>query len=190
MSANEKEVRQRVIPPPTTFRSPEGTQIRRPGTRYTDAIARKICEQLMQKKSLKEICEDPRMPGFRTVTRWLADPKLSDFREMYYYARRVQAELRVDEIFEIADDSKNDWEKVYNKNGELVDIKPNNEAIQRSRVRIDTRKWFASKLVPRIYGDTVNHELDVTGDLAELLKKASNQDSGLPPPIDGELDDG
>lgn len=143
----------------------------------------------MELKSLREICEDPRMPSKRTIVRWLADPKMSEFREMYYYARRVQAEMRIDEIFDIADDSKNDWEKVYNKDGELIDIKPNNEAIQRSRVRIDTRKWYAGKMVPRIYGDTVNHELDVTGDLAELLKKASNQNQGLPPPIDGEIAD-
>ena len=176
------------IPAPA-FRTPEGTKIRHGNSRYTPAIGRKVCEQLMLMKSLKEICKDPRMPSKRTIINWLADPKMTDFREMYYYARRVQAELRVDEIFEIADDSKNDWEKVYNKNGELVDIKPNNEAIQRSRVRIDTRKWYAAKLVPRIYGDTVNHELDVTGDLAELLKKASNQDSGLPPAIDGEVDE-
>ena len=60
---------------------------------------------------------------------------------------------------------------------------PNTEAIQRSRVRIDTRKWFAARLVPRIYGDRKEIDLDVTGDLAELLKKAANQDVGLPKPI-------
>ena len=77
----------------------------------------------------------------------------------------------------------------YSQITDYTGYKPDNEAIQRSRVRIDTRKWFASKLVPRIYGDTVNHELDVTGDLAELLKKASNQDQGLPKPINGETVD-
>ena len=174
------------LPPPTTYRSPEGTQMRVHGNSiYNATIARKICEQLMLKKSMREISEDPRMPSLRTVVRWLADPKLADFREMYYYARRVQAELRVDEIFEIADDSANDWKPVHNKDGDLVDWKPDNEAIQRSRVRIDTRKWFAAKLVPRIYGERTEIDLDVTGDLAELLKAASNRDSGLPPAING-----
>jgi hypothetical protein len=51
-------------------------------------------------------------------------------------------------------------------------------------VRIDTRKWYAAKLVPRIYGDLQQIEHGVTGDLAELLKGASNKDSGLPPPIE------
>jgi hypothetical protein len=138
--------------------------------------------------SLKAIGEDPRMPSKRTIIRWLADPRLTDFREMYYYARRVAAEVRIDEIFEIADDSSNDWEPVYDKDGVEIGEKPNNEAIQRSRVRIDTRKWYAAKMVPRMYGENSQVELGVTGDLAELLKAASNKDEGLPPPIEGEVE--
>lgn len=134
----------------------------------------------MRKQSLTSICADPKMPSIPTVTRWLADPRLAAFREMYYYARRVQAELLVDEIFEIADDTSKDWKPVYDKDGEEIGEKPDNEAIQRSRVRIDTRKWFAAKMVPRIYGEKVEHALDVTGDLAELLKAATNNDQGLP----------
>ena len=175
------------IPVPLTFRSPdENSRIRIPGSRYTEKLGRAICERLMMGKSLKSICEDPRMPTKRTIVRWLADPRLADFREMYYYARRVAAEILVDEIIEIADDHSGDWKPIYNKHGELVDIKADNEAIQRSRVRIDTRKWYAMKLMPKIYGDKTQIELDATGDLAELLKRASNQDEGLPPPIEGE----
>jgi hypothetical protein len=150
---------------------------------YSDALARLICEQLMGGKSLKEICEDNRMPAIRSVTRWLADPRLSEFREMYYFARRVQAEIRIDEIFSIADDTSKDWKPKYDKDGEWIEDVPDNEAIQRSRVRIDVRKWYASRLVPRIYGERKEIDLDVTGDLAELLKAAANQDKGLPKPI-------
>jgi hypothetical protein len=140
----------------------------------------------MNQKSLREICADPRMPSKRSIIRWLADPRLTEFREMYYYARRVAAEMHIDEIFEIADNASNDWKPRYDKDGELIDMVPDSEAIQRSRVRIDTRKWYASKMVPRLYGDSVDVNLDATGDLAELLKKASNNDTGLPPPIEGE----
>ena len=140
----------------------------------------------MHKRSLKEICAQNGMPSMPTVIRWLADPRLVDFREMYYFARRVAAELFVDEIFEIADDTSRDWKPTYDKKGEQNGWTPDNEAIQRSRVRIDTRKWYASKMVPRIYGDKVDVGLDVTGDLAELLKQASNNDAGLPKPIDHE----
>jgi len=138
--------------------------------------------------SLVKICNDPRMPSRRSVVRWLADPRCVDFREMYYYARRVQAEMLVDEIFDIADDSSKDWKAKLNKDGEVIDYVPDNEAIQRSRVRIDTRKWYAAKMVPRIYGDNSQVELGVTGDLAELLKQATNKDNGLPPPIEGKVE--
>ena len=184
MAASETDARRRVIPSPTTFRSPEGGTRFRPLRAYSDRIARKICERLMQKQTLKSICADPKMPSMPTVIRWLADPRMTDFREMYYYARRVAAELYVDEIFEIADNGENDWKARYDKKGEFIDYVPDNEAIQRSRVRIDTRKWYASKMVPRIYGDKVDVALDATGDLAELLRKASNNDAGLPEPID------
>ena len=54
-----------------------------------------------------------------------------------------------------------------NKNGE-VEMVVNYENIQRSRLRVDTRKWIMSKLAPKKYGDKVTQEL--TGkDGAELI---------------------
>ena len=171
----------RGFPAPVTFLDKDtGIQHRFPTHKYTDAIAQKICEGLMDKRSLSAICRDPGMPSLRTVTRWLADPRLATFRENYRAARQVQAELLVDEIFEIANDTKDDWKPTYNKKGEINGYKPDNEAIQRSRVKIDTIKWYAAKMVPRIYGEHVDISHDVTGDLAELLKAASNKDTGLP----------
>lgn len=175
------------LPQPVTFRSPDNTNVRFPSRKYDSKIARKVCERIMMGATLDTIAKDPRMPSKRTIVRWLANPDAADFREMYYYARRVQAELLVDEVIEIADSNTHDWEKVYNKDGELIDLKPNNEAIQRSRVRIDTRKWIASKMIPRMYGDNKHIDHDVTGDLKQLMEKATNNDSGLPPPIKGEL---
>ena len=159
-----------------------------PPTTFSEGVARKLCERLMLGESLRAVCESRNMPNKRTVARWLADPKLADFREMYYHARRVQAEIRVDEIFEIADDTSKDWKPEHNKDGDLIGFKPDNEAIQRSRVRIDTRKWYASKMVPKIYGEKQQIDHDVTGDLAELMKSASNNDEGLPPPIEGHAE--
>ncbi len=159
----------------------------RPPRHYSKEMAEEICIRLMKKESLAAICRDPRMPTANAIVKWLADPRRADFREMYYFARRVQAEMFVDEIFEIADDTQYDWKPRFNRKGEYIDHVPDNEAIQRSRVRIDTRKWYAAKMVPKIYGEKLNMDLDVTGDLAELLKKASNNDKGLPPPIEGKV---
>ena len=176
------------LPRQTGFRSPEGTIVRPPVTGghkpiYNDRVARQICLRLMQGQTLREITSDPRMPCKTTICKWLADPRFEAFREMYYYARRVYAELLMDEVIEIADDTSNDWQKTYDKRGNHNGWKPDNEAIQRSRVRIDTRKWLASKLIPRIYGDHVQVEHGLTGDLMKLLQDASNNDSGLPKPV-------
>lgn len=138
-------------------------------------------------ESLVKICDDPKFPSRTTITRWMSDPSMRQFHDMYRLARQVQAELLIDEIFDIADDSEDDWIETYNKKGQFAGFKPDTEAIQRARLRIDTRKWFAGKMVPKIYGDHLDITHDVTGDLAELMKEASNKTSGLPKPIEGEV---
>jgi hypothetical protein len=53
-----------------------------------------------------------------------------------------------EDILAIADDSASDV--IVGENGrEMV----NNEAIARSRLRVDARKWLASKMAPKKYGD-------------------------------------
>ena len=178
---------QLLIPAPTTFKKPGGSNVRVPGGAYSDRIARKICQYIMEGGTLKTITAKPTMPSKRTIIRWLSDPNHVEFREQYYYAKRIQAELLVDEMLEISDDSAGDWIKSFNKKGEFVGYKPDNEAIQRSRLRVDTRKFLAMKLLPKIYGDHVDVTHGVSGELAELLKSASNCDTGLPAPIDGKV---
>ena len=65
-------------------------------------------------------------------------------------ARELQAEYLIDEIVEIADDGSNDY--MQKKHGPVVD----QEHMGRSRLRIDTRKWAASKLAPKKYGDKLD----------------------------------
>ena len=65
-----------------------------------------------------------------------------------------------DELLEIADDGRNDWMQ-RRGNDERGGCELNGEHIQRSRVRIDTRKWLLSKMLPKVYGD--KSEVAVTG---------------------------
>jgi hypothetical protein len=61
-----------------------------------------------------------------------------------------------DELLEISDNGLNDW---MERNGEgNVGWLVNGEAIQRSKLRVDTRKWVASKLKPKKYGDRQTFE--------------------------------
>lgn len=117
---------------------------------YTDEIANLVCERLMGGQSLRTICADEGMPGMTTVFRWLQSNDA--FRKQYTLARQVQAEVMVDEIISISDDGSNDTYET--ENGPAV----NTDVIARSRLRVDSRKWFASKLAPKIYGDRVSHE--------------------------------
>ena len=66
--------------------------------------------------------------------------------------------MLADELFSIADDSTNDFMEIEDKKGKTR-IVPDNEAQARSRLRVDTRKWYLSKVLPKIYGDKVQTEL-------------------------------
>lgn len=109
-----------------------------------------ICEQLIEGRSLRSICCEDGMPRAPTVCRWLAANEA--FRKQYTHARELQADALFDEILDIADDGANDYM------GE--DEKYNGDAVQRSRLRVDARKWMAGKLAPKRYGEKldVNHE--------------------------------
>lgn len=105
------------------------------------------------------------MPPASTVLGWVednrgADPAIkgSGFSERYASARTKLLENMADELLEIADDGINDWMEVETKSGRLVKV-PDQEHIQRSRLRVETRKWLLSKLRPDKYGDKTDVNL-------------------------------
>ena len=123
---------------------------------YTEALAAEICRRLAEGETLRSVCRDKAMPDKATILRWLADKKKADFREQYVYAREMQADALFDEALEIADDASGDWST--DKDGKKV---LDHENIQRSRLRVDTRKWAAGKMAPKKYGD----KLDLGGSI-------------------------
>jgi hypothetical protein len=133
------------------------------GTRYSVQLANAICEALVEGRSLRSICTDEDMPGRSTVFRWLEEH--AEFRELYARARKVQAEIFFDETIEIADDARNDW--MERRTQKDVSWVANGENIQRSKLRIDTRKWVVAKLSPKKYGDKAE---DTGGSEAPVVK--------------------
>ena len=120
--------------------------------RYNGEIAARLCARIATTpQSLAAICEDPDMPGIATVFRWLRDHP--DFREMYVIAKQEQVEILMDECFQIVDDTSNDL--IVTADGRKI---PNPVAVQRAKLRVNFRKWIASKLLPRKYGN--NAQLD------------------------------
>lgn len=128
-------------------------------SKYTPELAERICLAISNStKGLHSICkENSGFPCSDTIFTWLKDHK--EFSEQYARAREIQADLLATEILEIADDSSNDT-LVTDKGREYE----NKEWTNRSRLRVDSRKWLASKLAPKKYGD----KLDVTSDGEKL----------------------
>lgn len=118
---------------------------------YSEEISLRICERLVEGESLRAICRDEDMPSQSMVFRWLETDEA--FRERYARARELQADTFADELTEICDDGRNDWMLAHG--GEDAGWKANGENIQRARLRVDTRKWIASKLKPKKYGDKI-----------------------------------
>jgi hypothetical protein len=99
------------------------------------------------------------MPAKSTVLLWLTKPEYSAFLDQYTRAREVQADSLVDEIPDIADDGSNDWMERRDAEGGNVGWRENGEAIGRSRLRIDARKWLAGQMKPKVYGERKSVEL-------------------------------
>lgn len=136
------------------------TKLGRPSM-FTQDMAAEICSRLADGESLRSICADDHMPSKTTVCNWLFDKDKADFLDQYARAREMQAELMADELNDIADDGTNDWMRTHGEGS--VGWKANGEAIQRSKLRIDTRKWIAAKLLPKKYGErtTIDQTLTV-----------------------------
>lgn len=127
-------------------------------TKYSQDLADEICSQLADGKSLRSVCLADDMPDKRTIFRWLRTKQ--DFCHQYERAKAESADALTDEMLDIADDGSNDWMKRHGKDNEEYWV-VNGEHVQRSRLRLDTRKWIASKLKPKKYGDKITNE--VTG---------------------------
>lgn len=92
-----------------------------------------ICVAISGGKSLRKICESDKKPPRRTVYEWLA--KYPEFKEMYDRACQERAECYAEEIVDIADSG---------------------DDVQRDKLKIDARKWVASKLKSATYGDKID----------------------------------
>jgi hypothetical protein len=127
---------------------------------YTPAIADEICTRLANGESLRAICASDRddfIPHIGTVLRWVGQHE--DFREQYARAREIQAETMADEIIGIADDADIDA----------------GAGVAKARLQVDARKWVASKLLPKKYGDKLQQE--VSGPDGQPIRQAHSLDT-------------
>lgn len=117
-------------------------------TKYRDRVAMMICVKLSLGWSLNAICKSKLYPSKSTVFKWLSENR--EFSDMYRAAREMQQESYLDEIIEISDDASNDYFTKTGKDGSEYEAL-NSEHIQRSKLRVDTRKWVMERMAPRKY---------------------------------------
>lgn len=99
-----------------------------------------ILNEIELGKGLAQIIKEHKLPCYKTVMQWLregSDTFDSSFLHNYTRARENQADYLSDEIVDISDTEPDP---------------------AKARVRIDARKWKASKLKPKVYGDRVINE--------------------------------
>lgn len=126
---------------------------------YTLELSDLVCAKVAEGVSMRSIAKIDGMPVTTTLFRWLREKP--EFKQQYEIAKEECAEMYAEDIIEIADDSSNDY-------SEGEDKKLNAENVQRSRLRVDARKWVASKLKPKKFGDKVQQELTLKTKIEDL----------------------
>lgn len=126
-------------------------------TRYSPELAAEILTRIAEGESLRKITMEAGMPSHSSVYLWLLQHP--EFSDKYAHAREEQADTLADEIIALADE----------KPKEVVDDKGNgrvdNGWVTWQKNRVDARKWTASKLKPKKYGDRVTHAGDAENPL-------------------------
>lgn len=141
--------------------SEEPKKIGRPSVKSPE-IAKEFCRRIAAGRSVKSVCSDEDMPSDYTIWRWLYEDE--DFSSLYtraIQARAISHAERIDELAEMV------------TRGEIPpDV---------GRVAIDAKKWTASRLLPRLYGDKQQVEATVTHTHTlhlEALKELANKARG------------
>ncbi len=114
-------------------------------TLFSDEMSAEICRRIMDGESLRQICQDKDMPVRETVHRWLGENE--EFSIQYARARDTQADTYADDIIAISDEAKD------------------KDSAAAAKVRVDARKWVASKLKPKRYGDKLDLDANINGKL-------------------------
>jgi hypothetical protein len=116
---------------------------------YTRAMADEICRRMSQGETLSQVCRSENVPPKGAVLEWVKDNR-HGFADRYARAREAILEHWADEVIDIANDSTRDWIQRKVASGKTIAVL-DREHVERSKVRIDVRKWLLARLKPRTY---------------------------------------
>jgi len=132
-------------------------------SKYTDMLGDDICKMMTTTSlGLRHICKKLNVPH-STVRGWIAD-LAHPFSDKYTRAKDVQLELLAEEILDIADEGSNDLMTIGF--GDKAYETENKEVTSRSKLRVESRKWLLSKLKPKIYGDKIDVNNNLSGSVS------------------------
>jgi hypothetical protein len=149
-------------------------------TILTEKLAYDILDDYCTGKSLAKVLSKPHMPSAPTFFTWLrigerdkeegVESIHRNLLEDYNHCVFVRYELMSDELLEIADDDSLDLGFKETEGGASATPFIQGGNIQRSRLKVDTRKWLMSKKIAKKYGDkqTTVHEGEVTTNISKL----------------------
>lgn len=144
-------------------------------TAYSKEIADRILALMVDGDaplSMRGACKEVGVaPG--TFAGWVTDDR-DGLEARYRTAQMIRAQLVADEILEIADDNASDY---YTDDEGLRRV--DHDHIQRSKLRVDTRKWLLAKALPKIYGDKLQHVGDGGGPVKTQIDLAGMTDEEL-----------
>ena len=131
-------------------------------TEYTSDIADSICERLACGESMRSVARDETMPAMSTMFKWLREQ--GEFSEQYAKAKEESADALVEDMLDIADNQIGNVVTIDGVEVVVVD----SAAVAHGRLRVDTRKWAASKLKPKKYGEKIQQELTLKTKIEDM----------------------
>ena len=123
-----------------------------------------ICKQISEGKSLSTALKSDGMPSYRSALMMLQTNL--EFRTMYEKAIESRADRLAEEILELADETM-----PAHLEGAMASA-----WVQQKRLQVDTRKWVAAKLKPKVYGDRIDVSVtDTRISVSDALKEAKQR---------------
>lgn len=131
-------------------------------TKKTPELINEICTLVAEGRSIKSIAAQEDMPDTKSIWTWLNRDE--EFLLLYTRAIQARAMAHAERIDDLAEQAVR---------GEIpADV---------ARVAIDAKKWTASRLLPKLYGDRTQVDATVTHTHTlhlEALKELANRVSG------------
>lgn len=133
---------------------------------YRADVADKILRRMAAGETLTAICRDRGMPAHSTVRLWAVEDR-EGFSARYARAREAQAhalaEAALDEALTATGDA------------------------QLARLRFDAARWFAAKMLPRVYGERAEPQAPTSENPMVVLLREIQASTLRPVPlIEGE----